>query len=81
MALAQMVGRYGPRDGDEATADRRDERPPVQDYPYLDRVLAYRVAVRRELGDRTFSPASFGWDAWDGRDRCPICRDELTVGA
>ncbi|MFD3648980.1 CchlQ [Streptomyces cyaneofuscatus] len=50
-------------------------------HPYLDRVWAYRVAVREELQDRTFSPASFGWDDWDGKDRCPICRDELTVGA
>ncbi|MET9093532.1 CchlQ [Streptomyces cyaneofuscatus] len=50
-------------------------------HPYLDRVWAYRVAVREELRDRTFSPASFGWDDWDGKDRCPICRDELTMGA
>ncbi|MFJ9321959.1 hypothetical protein [Streptomyces globisporus] len=21
------------------------------------------------------------WDAWDGRDRCPVCRGELTTGA
>ncbi|WIY74448.1 hypothetical protein [Streptomyces anulatus] len=44
-------------------------------------VWAYRVAVRGELKDRTFSPASFGWDAWDGRERCPVCREELTAGA
>ncbi|MEU2576008.1 hypothetical protein ACIP3B_26790 [Streptomyces anulatus] len=37
--------------------------------------------VRGELKDRTFSPASFGWDAWDGRERCPVCREELTAGA
>ncbi|MGA5469782.1 hypothetical protein ACPCUK_13320 [Streptomyces arboris] len=50
-------------------------------HPSLDRVWAYRVAVRKELQDRTSSPASFGWEDWDGKDRCPICRDELTVGA
>ncbi|MEV7111070.1 hypothetical protein [Streptomyces anulatus] len=44
-------------------------------------VWAYRVAVRGELKDLTFSPASFGWDAWDGRERCPVCREELTAGA
>ncbi|MFF3825920.1 CchlQ [Streptomyces griseus] len=50
-------------------------------HPYLDRVWAYRTAVRGELKDRAFSPASFGWDAWDGRERCPVCRGELTAGA
>ncbi|MET7415182.1 CchlQ [Streptomyces rubiginosohelvolus] len=44
-------------------------------HPYLDLVWAYRVSVRGELKDRAFSPESFGWEAWDGRERCPVCRD------
>nr|ADM87296.1 CchlQ [Streptomyces subtropicus] len=50
-------------------------------HPYLDLVWAYRVSVRGELKDRAFSPESFGWEAWDGRERCPVCRGELTTGA
>ncbi|MFI7325587.1 CchlQ [Streptomyces rubiginosohelvolus] len=50
-------------------------------HPYLDLVWAYRVSVRGELKDRAFSPESFGWESWDGRERCPVCRGELTTGA
>lgn len=43
-------------------------------HPYIAAVWQYRVAVRRELEDQELSPAVFGWDAWDGKDRCPLCR-------
>ncbi|AOP44942.1 CchlQ [Streptomyces lydicus] len=43
-------------------------------HPYLDAVWAYRVAVRQELEDGSFSPTAFGWEAWDGKDRCAVCR-------
>jgi hypothetical protein len=45
-------------------------------HPYLDAVWAYRVAVRRELEGASLAPADFGWDGWDGKDRCPICRPD-----
>ncbi|WP_263166758.1 CchlQ [Streptomyces sp. SCSIO ZS0520] len=44
-------------------------------HPYLDSVWRYRVAVRRELEGRSLTPAAFGWQSWDGRDRCPSCRE------
>ncbi|GGX18862.1 hypothetical protein GCM10010353_37560 [Streptomyces chryseus] len=44
-------------------------------HPYLDAVWAYRVAVRDELEGRSLSPAVFGWTAWDGRERCPVCEE------
>ncbi|MFB6438273.1 CchlQ [Streptomyces sp. NPDC056411] len=44
-------------------------------HPYLDAVWAYRVAVRRELEGGDFAPAAFGWEEWDGRDRCAVCRE------
>ncbi|MEV7414763.1 CchlQ [Streptomyces sp. NPDC089919] len=43
-------------------------------HPYLDAVWAYREAVRDELEGRALTPAAFGWSAWDGRERCPYCR-------
>jgi hypothetical protein len=42
-------------------------------HPYIEAVWKYRVAVRGELEDRSLSPATFGWEEWDGRDRCPSC--------
>ncbi|MFI1863942.1 CchlQ [Streptomyces jumonjinensis] len=49
-------------------------------HPYLGAVWAYRVAVRKELEDQSLSPSAFGWEEWDGRDRCPLCRAALTPG-
>lgn len=43
-------------------------------HPYIATVWAYRVAVRGELEGQALSPAVFGWDAWDGKERCPLCR-------
>ncbi|GAA1188028.1 hypothetical protein F4556_001058 [Kitasatospora gansuensis] len=43
-------------------------------HPYIEAVWAYRVAVRAELEGRSLTPAVFGWAAWDGRERCPVCR-------
>ncbi|MFD5393028.1 hypothetical protein ACFWJW_02025 [Streptomyces sp. NPDC127097] len=45
---------------------------------YLAAVWTYRVAARTELEGRPLSPAVFGWDGWDGKDRCAICEE---VGA
>ncbi|SCK06409.1 hypothetical protein H181DRAFT_00173 [Streptomyces sp. WMMB 714] len=45
-------------------------------HPYIGAVWAYRVAVREELEGRSLSPRAFGWDGWDGSDRCSVCRDE-----
>ncbi|OEJ30411.1 CchlQ [Streptomyces subrutilus] len=42
-------------------------------HPYLDAVWAYRAAVREELEGQALTPTDFGWSAWDGRERCPIC--------
>ncbi|MEV6108977.1 CchlQ [Streptomyces sp. NPDC051940] len=42
-------------------------------HPYIDAVWAYRVAVRSELEGESLVPSGFGWDAWDGRERCPRC--------
>lgn len=47
-------------------------------HPYLAAVWAYRVVVRDELEGRSLSPTVFGWADWDGRERCPVCRDDLT---
>ncbi|MEU9114598.1 CchlQ [Streptomyces sp. NPDC048483] len=49
-------------------------------HPYLGTVWTYRVAVRKELEGQSFSPAAFGWDEWDGKDRCPLCQAEVTAG-
>ncbi|MGX1884997.1 CchlQ [Streptomyces sp. NPDC055287] len=43
-------------------------------HPYIGTVWAYRVAVRKELEGPSLSPAAFGWDRWDGKDRCPMCQ-------
>ncbi|GAB7032387.1 CchlQ [Streptomyces sp. NPDC021749] len=51
-------------------------------HPYLEAVWAYRVAVREELEGRSLAPAVFGWEEWDGTDRCVICRrGPLAAGA
>ncbi|GAA3897450.1 hypothetical protein GCM10022244_04670 [Streptomyces gulbargensis] len=44
-------------------------------HPYLQAVWSYRAAVREELEGPALSPAEFGWSAWDGRERCPHCRE------
>ncbi|MER7108558.1 CchlQ [Streptomyces sp. NPDC000229] len=49
-------------------------------HPYIATVWAYRVAVREELEGQSFSPGAFGWDRWDGKDRCPLCRDAAAAG-
>ncbi|MFK4227849.1 CchlQ [Streptomyces sp. NPDC019890] len=49
-------------------------------HPYLGTVWAYRVAVRNELEGKPLSPAVFGWDGWDGKDRCPICQGTPVPG-
>jgi hypothetical protein len=46
-------------------------------HPYIEAVWAYRTAVRGELEGGSLSPAVFGWTAWDGRERCPLCRPDL----
>ncbi|WP_405020307.1 CchlQ [Kitasatospora sp. NBC_00070] len=43
-------------------------------HPYIEAVWAYRIAVRAELEGDALTPAVFGWSAWDGRERCPVCR-------
>ncbi|MBL7489961.1 CchlQ [Frankia sp. AgB1.9] len=43
-------------------------------HPYLDAVWRYRAAVRAELETTALSPTIFGWDSWDGNDRCQLCR-------
>lgn len=52
------------------------ESPAFHDayHPYIDAVWNYRVAVRRELEGLSLSPGTFGWEEWDGSDRCPSCR-------
>ncbi len=50
-------------------------------HPYIAAVWAYRVAVRRELEGRQLVPAVFGWQAWDGSDRCPLCQGPVLDGA
>ncbi|PRH80158.1 CchlQ [Streptomyces solincola] len=42
-------------------------------HPYIGAVWAYRVAVRGELEGRSLTPDAFGWQRWDGRDRCALC--------
>jgi hypothetical protein len=46
-------------------------------HPYIEAVWAYRTAVRGELEGGSLSPGVFGWTAWDGRERCPLCRPDL----
>ncbi|MFG2224999.1 CchlQ [Streptomyces sp. NPDC048644] len=46
---------------------------------YIGAVWRYRVAVRNELENRPFSPAVFGWEGWDGTDRCLTCRAAPTA--
>ena len=46
-------------------------------HPYIASVWAYRVAVRDELEGKSLSPAVFGWHAWDGKERCPLCNGDL----
>ncbi|OEJ23690.1 CchlQ [Streptomyces agglomeratus] len=48
-------------------------------HPYIGAVWRYRVAVREELEGRSLSPAAFGWEGWDGTDRCPICRSAAAL--
>ncbi|MCH6163548.1 CchlQ [Streptomyces marispadix] len=48
-------------------------------HPYIEAVWNYRVAVRGELEDRSLSPATFGWEEWDGRDRCPSCGEQVAA--
>ncbi|MFC4494848.1 CchlQ [Streptomyces ovatisporus] len=43
-------------------------------HPYIGAVWRYRVAVREELEGRSLSPQAFGWEGWDGSDRCSVCR-------
>jgi hypothetical protein len=49
-------------------------------HPYIAAVWTYRVAVRDELEGRPLSPADFGWAAWDGRERCPLCQAAVVNG-
>ncbi|WP_327327890.1 CchlQ [Streptomyces sp. NBC_01210] len=49
-------------------------------HPYIGAVWSYRVAVRKELEGQSLSPAVFGWDGWDGKDRCPICQAAVAAG-
>lgn len=50
-------------------------------HPYLGAVWAFRVAVRAELEGQPFSPAAFGWQGWDGKERCAICETAGGAGA
>ncbi|MFG3499474.1 CchlQ [Streptomyces sp. NPDC047928] len=49
-------------------------------HPYIGAVWAYRVAVRQELEGQSLSPTAFGWDRWDGTDRCAMCRRAVGAG-
>ncbi|MGW7517764.1 CchlQ [Streptomyces sp. NPDC054796] len=49
-------------------------------HPYIGTVWAYRVAVREELEGQSLSPSVFGWDRWDGKDRCTLCRETAATG-
>ncbi|MGW9075525.1 CchlQ [Streptomyces kronopolitis] len=62
-------------------AGARQTSPAFHDayHPYLDAVWAYRVAVREELEGTSFGPAAFGWEEWDGTDRCAVCRREAAA--
>ncbi|MFG2211220.1 CchlQ [Streptomyces sp. NPDC048638] len=64
-------------------AGARQTSPAFHDvyHPYLEAVWAYRVAVRQELEGGHFAPEVFGWEEWDGKDRCVLCRAELVSGA
>ncbi|SDK17269.1 CchlQ [Streptomyces indicus] len=42
-------------------------------HAYIGSVWAYRVAVRGELDGKALGPGEFGWQRWDGRDRCELC--------
>lgn len=46
-------------------------------HPYIAAVWGYRAAVRAELEGDTLTPAVFGWAAWDGSDRCALCRQPV----
>ncbi|MGQ4347962.1 hypothetical protein [Streptomyces sp. SAS_275] len=48
-------------------------------HPSLDAVWAYRNAVRNELEGHALSPTDLGWSAWDGRERCPDCRQHTVL--
>jgi hypothetical protein len=50
-------------------------------HPYIEAVWKYRVAVRGELEDSSLSPATFGWEEWGGRDRCPSCGGPVAAAA
>ena len=50
-------------------------------HPYIGTVWAYRVAVRRELEGQSLSPTVFGWERWDGMDRCPMCQAAIAADA
>ncbi|WP_371649946.1 MULTISPECIES: CchlQ [unclassified Streptomyces] len=50
-------------------------------HPYIAAVWAYRVAVREELEGQSLTPAAFGWARWDGKDRCPVCREAGSAAA
>ncbi len=50
-------------------------------HPYIGMVWAYRVAVREELEGKSLSPRTFGWDRWDGTDRCPTCSGAAPANA
>ncbi|MGW5731905.1 MULTISPECIES: CchlQ [Streptomyces] len=49
-------------------------------HPYIGSVWNYRVAVRKELDGQSLTPRAFGWTNWDGKDRCPVCRDDDAGG-
>jgi hypothetical protein len=50
-------------------------------HPYIGSVWAYRVAVRAELEGLSLAPEAFGWDEWDGTQRCPVCRQPAGSGS
>ncbi|MFI9050415.1 CchlQ [Streptomyces sp. NPDC053427] len=62
-------------------AGARHTSPAFHDvyHPYLSAVWAYRVAVRTELEGEALTPGVFGWGAWDGTDRCTLCREPLST--
>jgi hypothetical protein len=50
-------------------------------HPYIDAVWSYRIAVRQELEGESLRPAVFGWTAWDGKERCPLCSLDPAVAS
>ncbi|MGF7239314.1 MAG: CchlQ [Frankia sp.] len=42
-------------------------------HPFLDAVWHYRAVVREEMGTLALAPTDFGWNTWDGLERCPLC--------